>query len=600
MSLDFALSLEDKMSAPAGSAADSIDRLAAAIDRATAKAGESDDAIEKHGMKWTELASKLEVVTKIYEGVKHAMEFVLDLAKEPFRFAAEASEARKESEEFYEQMLGSAKAGEEVYEKIRQIARLLPQGNEQIQALSRKLIVAGVSNDEALAESIKSIATLQAVGLEGGAKKIEKLITKAAQGEKFSVNEKTLIGTGIHIADLYANIAGRLGVGVDQVKTLLKQGKVNAETGIDALNDVVSEKFGKLADGKVFTFGALKQKLHDNLASLFDGIDFKPLLGALKNVVDLFDKGSDSGSVFAGGIKAGIQGVVDWVAAKVPYLEILFYKIATAGVEFYIALRPGLAALDRAFGGGDKASSWADSIGNAFIGIAKTVGEIVSSIMEAIAGIKEQADQSGSGFIEVFAEKIGMAVAKAIKTGVTETVIELIPGVTSAAQHKINTKIKQADTAFEARKTTTGAVNADASLKDMFALITKADPEQARNIQIKGDLDQIVAKNQSNFAVRTLEGALAVAAFEESIRKAAASLGAAGTTGAPQTTTVAHSPPREVSLRGASGASSGGGGVHIENFVWHVHGVANAEELRQIIPAELAKAFEELNLMGGG
>src|SRR6202012_4915625 len=159
------------------------------------------------------------------------------------RFAVGAAEAKNDTIDMLDAMLGSQEAAKNTYARIEDLTNSVAISQERAIDLARTLSASGVQNAARLTDSIRSIGQVDQV-LKGGGEKIQKLIERATTAGKFDINAKRLAGTGIQIKALYAEIAKQTGVGVNQVAGMLKAGKISAEQGIDALNAAVQQRFG--------------------------------------------------------------------------------------------------------------------------------------------------------------------------------------------------------------------------------------------------------------------------------------------------------------------------------------------------------------------
>lgn len=306
---EFVTAIKDEASGPADNTISALDRLTAALDRNEAAfkrnqgahkgLGESLQDVGRHAKESKGFLSEFgeSLIPQIAlgelaaEGIKKIGEGIIEGAK----FAIEASEFRENTELAYATVLGTAEEGKRTYEEIDKLARVNHLPAEQAQGLASELMLQGLQNQKELTDTVAAVGALQRTGQEQGANRLKKIVESSLVTEKFQVNAKQLRGTGVQIDELYADIADRLHVGKDQVKALMKAGKVDVDVGVAALDDAVNKgNIGKLAAQKYGVPDALTD-IKNNLRGLFQNTDASPITNSLKGIADGLKEGTEGG-----------------------------------------------------------------------------------------------------------------------------------------------------------------------------------------------------------------------------------------------------------------------------------------------------------------
>jgi hypothetical protein len=311
--------------------------------------------------------------------------------------ALEAVEAKEKTLDLLEAMLGSKDAAEEVTAAIGQITKVTGVSGSRVAQLARELSAAGEAGD-LLTSSMKAIAQAETVLPEGGAK-LQKITERAIQTGNFALSPKQLVGTGLQVQKLYEEIARRTGVGVKQVEAQLKAGKVSAETGIAAMNAVISEKFGGVAAKQAKDLDVQIQRFHANISKLFKDVNVEGFLDKLQSILAIVDQSTESGKALHDVLTGAFNAVFKVVEKVAPYVEIFFLGLELAALKVANAIRRVAAAWGISFG--DENKEAVDSFEDAMIGFADGIGRVAHG-MEVLAGY--------TGVWETIATYVGMLV----------------------------------------------------------------------------------------------------------------------------------------------------------------------------------------------
>lgn len=261
-----------------------------------------------------------------------------------------ATEAKGDTLDMLEAMLGSAEAADRTYATIRDLTRNFAISLGDAQGLAQSLTAAGITNEAQLKQALTAVAQVDSV-IKGAGSKVEAIFQKAAQTGKFAVSTKQLVGTGVQLSALYEELAKRTGKGVGEIEKEFKAGKIAADVGIAALTTVIDKKFGKLGGKQALDFSAQVQRLKDNFVSLFDGVNTGPFLTAFSKIVALFDDSTQAGKALKQTVTGFFNAMFNAAAATLPYIQTLLRGLIIIGLRLFIAFKPLAKALGATFGG---------------------------------------------------------------------------------------------------------------------------------------------------------------------------------------------------------------------------------------------------------
>lgn len=327
------------------------------------------------------LVNPVTIATGVVLGLTVALAGLGALLLKGAGLAIAASEAKNDTLDMLEAMLGTRAAAVETQAALSAMGGELATSQTELSRLAQELSAAGVDNKNQLLASVKAISQVESV-LKGAGGKVQSIIEKAVTTGKFEVEGKKLAGTGVQIQALYAEIGRRLGIGVTEVEAQMKAGKISAEVGIDAMNAVLSKKFGPLAAKQAMDFGAQMQRLKDNFGKLFEDVNTGPFLDGLSKIVKLFDSSTVSGAALKHMITTTFDSLFVAAGKAIPYVVTLFKGLVLMGLKVWNALRPLGRAISEAFGGG--AEDGPKSFSDAMISAATKVGEFTTAVVNLI------------------------------------------------------------------------------------------------------------------------------------------------------------------------------------------------------------------------
>jgi len=267
--LTWALSLVDKLTGPAG-------KMAASVSNLEGKLNSLGSAAESIGGAFN--AIKNSVIGDI---AKKAGELVVAGAQ----LAIDASSFKEDSIMALKHLVGTQAEATALFEKADELAGRLGLEDAKVVGQLQKLIASGFSASTALA-AVEAAANLAAARGEASAEAFTSLLSTIEAKGKFDTGAiSKLAKAGVRTEDIYNQLAKTLHKSRSEIEAMVKAGKIDAATGIEAATAVINEKFGGAAAESANTFSKLLFRLKDALGDLFQDVDIGPLKDALKAVL---------------------------------------------------------------------------------------------------------------------------------------------------------------------------------------------------------------------------------------------------------------------------------------------------------------------------
>jgi hypothetical protein len=311
---EYLVGIKDEMSAQSKA-------IASALDQMTSALGRSDHAVKSHGQAHQEAARHVKehesaikgflsamarsavgggigggLTSEIAKGtlIAHGVEKAGDLVGEGVRFAIEASEFKENAIAAYTAVRGTAEEGERTFTELDKAAREIHMPAERAHALAQSLMLEGLESQKAITDTVRAVGALQTVGLQAGADKLQSIIGRSLAEGHLQLSGKSLVGTGVSIEDLYTELATKLGQGRKQIKEELASGKIDVETGIEAIDSAILRgKIGALATKK-FTVSDALVDMKNAIRGVLQETDSGPVVDAFKRMSGAFVEGGES------------------------------------------------------------------------------------------------------------------------------------------------------------------------------------------------------------------------------------------------------------------------------------------------------------------
>lgn len=265
--------------------AEEAEEKAAATQRAAARTGVKGEFIGKaedmFGGPQLAVASR---VLGVYEAIAGKMASLVEKGAE---LAIQAASFRDAMTGAFQGMGKSAAASDALYEKAMTLAVATGRDPNLIAAEFKKLTAAKFK-DSQLPAIAKMLADVSDVKGEGKANQLEKLLEKTqAKGSLDNRVVSALVNQGVSQKELYEQLAKVLHKPVADIPGLIKTGKIDAATAIDAISKVVERGVGGVADKIANTIPALVMRIKIALSTLFDKVDVTPVKAALQQILKL-------------------------------------------------------------------------------------------------------------------------------------------------------------------------------------------------------------------------------------------------------------------------------------------------------------------------
>lgn len=339
---------------------------------------------------------------------------------------------------------GGPEAGKATFAMLDDLSSKLPQSRSQIAEWTKQFQAMGVTDVGKLRDQVTAVASATALMGEEGAsaytsisRKVQEAIL-AHQGLKIAdLQLQKLAKTGVNVAD----IAAQMGVSTNQLRAQLQSGSVDASKFGDAMQRAIAEKGAGALDQASLSMGTQLAKLKENLGRLFEDVDASPFLGAMRDLLGIFDQAKPSGQALKFLVTGFFNGLFSIASKVFPYIRKFFLELVIVGLKFYIALKPTIAAFKALFatkGDGDGLMSVvlgiADAFGLVLQGVASAVGwftqmltlgkAVVGALSDAFSGVASIAENLISGLINGITGGIGKVVdaAKNLAKGAMDAI----------------------------------------------------------------------------------------------------------------------------------------------------------------------------------
>lgn len=296
-----------------------------------------------------------ELVGLVVEAAKSVAEFVLDTAKKGAELAAEAYTFRTRMSNVFEIYQGTAAQGQKTYEMIRAMSRTLPIPQEKAFESAQELLSLNLQGQNRLHNTVMSIGQMQAVMGDQAGGKLKSIITGAQESTMggrfrgvFSVTPGDLKAIGLSYDQLTNILAKKIGQSNATTKQMLMYGRIDAATGIDAINEAVSKgAIGAHVKDALLAPDVLARQFSEHIRDLFKDVDMKPVLREVRNLINMFDQGNQTGRT----LKTGITGTFNTIA-KVAKEALIRIQIGILDLEYYgmlgaIAFAPMIKEIKR-------------------------------------------------------------------------------------------------------------------------------------------------------------------------------------------------------------------------------------------------------------
>jgi hypothetical protein len=336
---------------------------------------EAGDATEQETTKSAALASMIGNVlaiafTKLAGAIMRAVSSIYEFA-----------EARGDTERMLETVFRSQEAAEHTYDVIRNISGRIAISQSRAMQVADNLAAAGMVIGDRMVASIEAVGKAEAAR-KGAGQVIEGIITRSQRSRWFSVSRDELLKSGLTFQDLAKTISKKTGQGMQEAVAALRVGRVDLKTGLEALNQTIEERLGKIAAKKFLTIGYQATRLKETFGNLFAKVDTSRLAAIMDRVSTWLDTSSVGGAALGEIFNAAFDALGDAIEAVWPYAQTFFEFLLLTSLKVYNAFYPLRKALKEMFVGADIAS-----FEDALLGLSDVVANVATAAPWVLLGM---------------------------------------------------------------------------------------------------------------------------------------------------------------------------------------------------------------------
>ena len=280
---------------------------------------------------------------------------VLGLAEKGAELALEASEATEKMSTMFEALGGGAVKGDQVIDMLDNMSSAVGMTRTQLAPLAKQFMAMGIRDLPALQKALTASASATALMGESGGQaftNLTKKITEAQEaGTGLKLSSKAL---GAQLANMgldLNDVAAAMGTTAPELGKALKAGTVDAKKFGDALQDALIKKGAGPLEQMSNSMDYLKAQFKENISKMFEDVDTKPFLAALKDLGSIFNTNTASGKTMKIAITAVFNAIFKAAAWVLPYIKKGFELLIIAGLKVYIAFKPVIRAFQDLFSG---------------------------------------------------------------------------------------------------------------------------------------------------------------------------------------------------------------------------------------------------------
>lgn len=268
------------------------------------------------------------VVSSLASGIESGGRSLLEAGLSGAQMVLDSAQFRENTLISLRTILGTQEAAHRVFEESQRIAQMTPLDTRTVISQRSGLVQAGFSERMAGVVQAAAIDVGQAAGGGAdGAARMQQFIHALSklQGQR-TLSGEMLEGIGGNRAHLFQAIARRMNITgneaqiMQKVQRAISARRVNSDVALGAVFDTVQAdvshgRLGGLARAQSDSLTGLLSNLQSAPGDLLDSMDLanssgiSTLRGALKSILGLFDKNSDSGKRMMGIVDSLVNGV---------------------------------------------------------------------------------------------------------------------------------------------------------------------------------------------------------------------------------------------------------------------------------------------------
>ena len=211
--------------------------------------------------------------------MKKTAETAVDLTVAGAELAIKWTTFRGMAVESFKAITGSAALADHMYDDAITLSQKLGEAPERAIQQVKTLLSAGVKPSD-IAPAITAIENATVGISERAGQAVQKSLTKiSAKGFMDNRALTQLAAAGISTQAIYAALSKKMNKSVAEVEMLTRKGKVNATDALSAIEEVVNQKSGGMAEKRGSSIPGLFGAIGTQLGSMFDKVDLSPIQG---------------------------------------------------------------------------------------------------------------------------------------------------------------------------------------------------------------------------------------------------------------------------------------------------------------------------------
>lgn|GEM_PF-1720810 len=259
-------------------------------------------------------------------------------------FGLSSSDAAAKMQRQRQALLGNAEDAKAFGTQITEMAKKVPQGTEELNALAVSLAKTRLTGTS-MVNTFKAVSQVTgAIDSQAGAK-IQDLITRMQRTGRMAIGRYELDGTGIDFDEVAKEYAAGTKKSVAAAAQELRSGRASIEAGSEALAKAAEKKFGKLNIENAFSLENAPKKFMETFRSLSSGINLTPVSKALQDAFGQLSPNAPLGAAVKQFMTTLGQGFVDVAAKAIPVLVEGFKWLVVGGMKveiFFLELKKSI------------------------------------------------------------------------------------------------------------------------------------------------------------------------------------------------------------------------------------------------------------------
>ncbi len=268
------------------------------------------------------------------------------LAFEGEKLAVEASEEKERFLDLFDAMGEGETNGRELIGYFDLLREQLGETRGEMGRSARDFEAMGLRALPDLKDALTASASAAAMMGQEGADAFRTMMSRIAEAEeatggflKMNVGRRNpFAAMGVDIKD----VAAQMGVTSTELGAALKAGTADASAFGTALEAAITQKGAKSVDRMSHSLEAVSKRGKENLSTLFEDVNVRPLTDGLGDIVSLFDKSTISGKNLHDAITWAFGGAAKTIGDFVESAAVSFIDFGT----WMIKLRTGVLELE--------------------------------------------------------------------------------------------------------------------------------------------------------------------------------------------------------------------------------------------------------------